>query len=108
MKNIINEGLEDSWGVGLTEGHNQELIMSSGCVVSRLSFVPFLDPNQMIGIVEIQFCEDRRPLKQFKGGCDEWQGVTALHSDVVEAPVIDAWPQRHILLIHEIKPCSSE
>ena len=89
-QNIIDESLKNAWGIGEAEGHEQVLIVSSGCVEGSLQLVPPLDLDQKIGVAKIQLGENCSPLKQFEGRSNEWEGVTILDSDVIEAPVVDA------------------
>lgn len=45
--------------------HDQVFVMSSGGVESSLSFLTFLDVDQVIGIVKI--CEEGGKVKQLEG-----------------------------------------
>ena len=47
-ENFIHEPLEDSWGVGQSEGHDLVFIVSRGCDKCRLPFVSFTNADQIV------------------------------------------------------------
>ena len=55
----------------------------------------------MVAVPEVQLREQARLLKREEGKGDEWNGIAILHRDGVETSVIDAGPERTILLPHK-------
>ena len=49
-KHIVNQGLEDSGGVGQAKGRHHVLRMHCRCVKSCLTLIPFLDADQMVSL----------------------------------------------------------
>ena len=59
---VLHQGLEDGGHVREAERHHKVLSVPRGCVERLLSFVSLLNPDQVVGVPEIHFSEDRRPL----------------------------------------------
>ena len=70
---VIYESLENSQGIGEAKGDDQVLLVSSG-------------PDQMIVVAEFQLGENRRPLKQFEGRSDEWEGPVLFSNEETPYP----------------------
>lgn len=47
----------------------------------------------MVGVPEVQICEDLGSLQEFKSRSHEWQWVPVLYEDVVKPPVVDPGTQ---------------
>ena len=56
-RDIINESLEHSRGVGETERHNEILKTTQRGVEGGLPFIPLTDVDQMVGVAWIHFGE---------------------------------------------------
>ena len=55
----------------------------------RLLLVFFSDSDEMVGIPEVQLCEDCGSLETLKGCVHQWQGILVLHSYFIQPPVIN-------------------
>lgn len=103
-EHIVYQALEKH--VSVTKRHDQVLIMSTGSVEGCLPLIPFVYPNQVVGIPKVQLGEDGSALERFESRGEEWQGVTILHRYVIKAPVVNARTQGLVLLFHKEKPCA--
>ena len=52
-------------------------------VKARLPFVPLMDTDQMVRIVQVEFGEDRGMRKGLEGGINKWDGILIFNSDGV-------------------------
>ena len=98
---VIDQGLEDRWGVCQTKGHHQIFMMSSWCYEGRLPLLSLPDANQMICIPQVELGEHCCPLEQFKGSGKKWEGVAVLNCNVIKTAIVYTGPQRLVLLIHK-------
>uniref|UniRef100_A0A6Q2XA13 non-specific serine/threonine protein kinase n=1 Tax=Esox lucius TaxID=8010 RepID=A0A6Q2XA13_ESOLU len=54
-QHVVNQALEHCRRVGQSEGHNQIFKVAKGGVESRQPFIPLPDPDQMVGVTQVQF-----------------------------------------------------
>ena len=64
--------------------HYAILVVATGGVETGLPLISLSDANQMIGITEIEFCEDFSPLELVKNGGHKWEWVPVLDGDVIQ------------------------
>jgi hypothetical protein len=57
-QHVIDECLEDPWGVGQAEGHDQVFKVPPGGVKGSLPLISPPNADQMISVSQIQFRED--------------------------------------------------
>ena len=55
---VVDQGLENCWGIGEVEWHHQIFIKSGGRVKSSLPFIPLSDADKVVGITEVELGED--------------------------------------------------
>ena len=78
--------------------------MSLWCVEGRLPLFSLSDTDQVVGIPQVEFGEDRCPLELLKGGGELRKGIAVLHRNVVQTSIIDAGSQGLVLLANEEEP----
>uniref|UniRef100_A0A3P9M953 Reverse transcriptase/retrotransposon-derived protein RNase H-like domain-containing protein n=1 Tax=Oryzias latipes TaxID=8090 RepID=A0A3P9M953_ORYLA len=52
-QNVIYQTLENSWGVGEAEGHDEIFVMPEGGIKGRFPFVPLPDSNKVVRVTEV-------------------------------------------------------
>lgn len=77
LKDIINQCLEDHWGVSEAKGHDVFKI-PEGCFKGSLPLVPLLNPDQLVGVPQVQLCEDGCSVQGLKCRVKHWNGDTCV------------------------------
>ncbi len=70
-------------------------------------FIPLTYPDEVVGAAVVQLGEDGGTTEMFQGCWDERKGITELHSDVIQCPVINTRPQAPVLFGDEKEAGSS-
>lgn len=58
LKDIICQGLEDHQGLGEAKDHDNIFEIPEGCVEGGLQLIPLLNPDQTVGVTQVQLDED--------------------------------------------------
>ena len=101
MEDIIDKGLEDCGSVRQPKRHHQVLVVPTGSVERCLPLISLLYPDQVVRVPEVQLRKEAHFLQRGEGRGDEWNGIADFHRNAVESAVIDAGPERSILLVDE-------
>ena len=88
------------------KGITKVFIKAIAGVECSLPFITFLDADIVISSVEVDLQINLCLVKSIKHIIDEWDWVAVLHSDLIEALVIDAELQRTILFLGKYYGCS--
>ena len=97
----VDQGLKDRGCVCESKRHHAVLIVASGGVEHRFPVISLPYADQMLGIPQIQLSEILGLLEGCEGRGDEWNRVTVLNRDLIEAPIINTGAKRAVLLPHK-------
>ena len=103
-QHVVDQGLENSWGVSQPERHDEVLKVTQVSIKPRLPFVPLSNTNQMVRVAQVELSEDGGVGEWLECGTEQREGIPIPDCDSVELPVIDARPQAAVLLRHKEKP----
>lgn len=103
-KVFIHQGPEDYGGVSEMEGHDQAFQVTKGSVEHSLPFIFFLDPDQSVGISEVQFGKDGRSLEHLKSRTDKEQRVFVVDDDLIVTMKIKTGAKGLIFLGNKEEP----
>src|SRR3984957_17523116 len=88
LEYLVHHCLERGRGIAKTKEHNEgfkaSAIRDEGC----FPFIAFLDPNIVISPADVEFGEDSRVLDLVYEFRDQGEGITVLHGQGIEFPVI--------------------
>lgn len=107
-QDVIHQGLEDCVGVIETEGDDKVFKVVEGSVESSLPITILLDPDQMIGISEVQFGKNSGHLEGLQGRSDKGQRLFVSNGDVIEATIINTGVKGLILLGEKEEPYTNQ
>ena len=79
--------------------------MSQRCVEGRLPLIPLLDSDQVIGIAKIQLGKHGGFVERLECRVNEGERVFVLDGYIVQAPVVNAWPEYLVFLENKEKTC---
>ena len=99
MENVVHESLESGGSIGETLRHDEpfegSISRSEGC----LPFISGGDPDEMIGVLEVDLGINSRGSGTVQEIGDEGERITVLFGDAVESAEVHAEPQRTILFL---------
>ena len=87
-KDVMDEALEHRWSVGDTHGTDPELVVAFPAAKGGLPLVPLPHPHLMVGIAQVDFCEDLGLVQAVEHLGNEGQGVSVFDGDVVETSAV--------------------
>ena len=93
--------LESGRSIGETEGHNTPLEGTIVGTEGSLPFVPFMDPDKVVCVPEINLCEKLGLTRAIQEVGDVREWITVFLCDLIEASEVDAKSQGAILLFDE-------
>lgn len=73
-------------------------------VEGRLPHVLLLNPHQVLGVVKVELGEDGSVLQKLESRRHQREGVPVLNGDVIQTPIVNAWPQGFVFLLHKGNP----
>ena len=71
-QHVIDQGLEDSWGVSQSERHDEVLKVTQMSIKPRLPFIPLADTYQVIHVTQVELSENLGMGKWLERGTKEW------------------------------------
>lgn len=78
--------------------------MSEGHVKGTRPLVTLVNPDQKIGILQVELGEDHHPMQGINGRVYQRQGILIFNSYVVETLVINTWVKRIMFLSTKKNP----
>ena len=93
--------LESGQSIGETKGHNTPLKGTIAGTEGSLPFVPFMDPDKVVCVPEIDLCEKSGLMRAIQEVGDAREWITVFLRDSIEAPEVDTKLQGAILLLDE-------
>ena len=93
--------MESGRSIGETEGHNTPLEGTIAGTEGSLPFVPFMDPDKMVCMPEIDLREESGLTRAIQEVGDVRKWVTVFLRDSIEAPEVDAKSQGAVFLLDE-------
>lgn len=103
-KNVIYQGLEEYRSIVEAKGHGNIFKMSEGHVKGTRPLVTLVNPDQKIGILQVELGEDHHPMQGINGRVYQRQGILIFNSYVVETLVINTWVKRIMFFVHKEEP----
>ena len=100
-EDVVHEALKCCWRVGESKGHHVPLKGSVSGSEGSFPFVTFMDLNEMVGMLEINFGEYPSLLRTIKEVSHSGEQVTILLCNLVEPSEVDAELKRAILFTSE-------
>ena len=88
-KYTVHEVLESRRSIGKTEMHDHEIERAILSLERGLPFITWSDANEIIGCSKIDLGVDIQMVKAIEEVWDEWQWITILFGDSIEATPID-------------------
>ena len=93
--------LESDRSIGETEGHNTPLEGTIAGTEGSLPFVPFMDPDKVVCVPEIDLREELGLTRAIQEVGDAREWVTVFLCDSIEALEVNAKSQGAIFLLDE-------
>ena len=93
--------LESDWSIGKTERHNTPLKGTIAGTEGSLPFVPFMDPDKMVCVPEIDLCEESGLTRAIQEVGDVRKWIMVFLRDLIEALEVDAKSQGAVFLLDE-------
>ena len=99
--------LEGGWCVSQAKGHHIVLKVTISCVEHCFPVVFLVNVDAVVGIPKVHFGKDLGTCQVIQHFTHQWQGVSVLECDAVQALVIHTQVQATILLghKHDWHPC---
>ena len=89
-KDVIDHTLECCRCIAESDRHDSVFEKAVSAMKSRLPFVPWLDPNEMVAVLEIDFIEVFRFSNSFLELIHVREGVAVWDGDFVDCSVVNA------------------
>jgi len=100
-KNILNQRLKSSWGIGESKRHNLVLVVAISSAKCCLWDVILMDSNLVVARTEINLGEYLGFIETVYQIINEWDGESILDGDLVECSVVNAHVEFSIFLFDE-------
>jgi hypothetical protein len=86
---ILNKGLESSRSIGETKWHDSVLKETKVCSKGHFPFIPFLDPDEVECIFQVNDCEMGTSCHTIDEVVGERKWIVIFFGDGVETSVVD-------------------
>ena len=97
----VHTRLESSRSIRKTERHNTPLKGTIAGTEGSLPFVPFVDPDKVVCMLEIDLCKELGLTRAIQEVGDAWESVSVFLRDSIKAPEVDTELQGAIFLLDE-------
>ena len=89
-KYVVDHTLESRRGIAESERHDSVFEKAISAIERRLPFVPFLDPDEGVAVLEVYFVEEFCTSNSFLELIHIRKGVTVRDGDHVDCSVVNA------------------
>ena len=100
-EDVIHEVLKSCQCISQTEGHNTPFEGAISGVKGGFPFVTFLDLDEVVHVLQVNYCIYRGLSWTVKEVGDMWKWVSVLFGDFVEASEVSAKLERAVFLLSE-------
>jgi hypothetical protein len=97
-KNSVQEALEGSRSIGKTLRYDPEVVGAIASAKGGFIFIASSDPEKMVSVFEIKFSIDTCLSRGIEKVRDQQKQIAVLLGDAVKPTVVEAQPERTVLL----------